>query len=61
MINLETSDWGSLVNMCLELISTKRDNRNDIVYDIKINDKRMKKYGLRKTKAGSISYTSLVE
>ena len=58
MINLETNDWNELVDECMKLISAKQHSSNWIVYDFIQDYNRMKKYGLRKTKAGSFSISA---
>ena len=58
MINLETNDWSELVDECMKLISAKQHASNWIVYDFIQDYNRMRKYGLRKSKAGSFSFST---
>ena len=60
-INLETADWTSLVNECLELIMVKEGSNHSVAYEFVVNESKMKKYGLRKTKAGSFSFMKPID
>ena len=61
MMNLETGDWTSLVNECLELIMVKEGSNHSVAYEFVVNESKMKKYGLRKTKAGSFSFMKPID
>ena len=61
MINLETEDWESLVAECLKCIRCQETAHGLVVYDFVMDERKLFKYGLKKTKGGSFSLVSPIQ